>query len=241
MRENWSPESEQLLRDLYPDTQTKDLVKVFNRPIEKIHSKASRMKIRKSEAFLKSELSGRLSGQRGVLNRFQKGMPGWNKGLKQKDYMSAESIANCSRTRFKPGHDPHNTVDIGHVRMTKDGYLEMKIRHDKSGKNKNFVLLQRLIWECEYGKIPKGFIVEFVDGNSLNLDLSNLRLTSRVENCLRNVTSDRSIVKRFFGCKDEDDIAKVIEDIPQLIELKRTILLLQYKLNKKNGKESATV
>jgi hypothetical protein len=147
MRQIWSPQSEKLLRELYPDHLTEDLVDVLGFPVHKIRSKANRIGIKKSESFLKSNLSGRLDGVRGGNTRFKKGQISWNKGKKQIEYMTDEMIARSVQTRFKPGQDPHNTVDIGHVRMTKDGYLEMKVRHDKSGKNKNFVLLQRLIYE----------------------------------------------------------------------------------------------
>lgn len=236
MRQMWSPQSEKLLRELYPDRLSEDLVEVLGFPVHKIRSKANRMKIKKSEAFLKSNLSGRLDGVRGGNTRFQKGQDSWNKGKKQSEYMSPEMIARTAGTRFNSGRDPHNTVGIGHVRITKDGYLEMKVRHDKSGKNKNFVLLQRLIYEQHHGDIPKGFIVEFIDKNPLNLDVGNLRLCERVENLMRNVTSDKSIVKRFFKINSEDEIMKVINDMPDVIALKRNTLLLNHQINKNYAK-----
>lgn len=155
--------------------------------------------------------------------------------------MSAESIARSSVTRFKKGHDPHNTVEIGHVRLTKDGYLEMKVRHDKDDSTNNFELVQRLVWEKHNGPIHEGYIIEFVDGNAMNVCIENLRMVSRVENILKNVTSDRSIVKRFFGIKKEAEIEKVIREIPQIIELKRSIILLKHKLNQKDERKASTV
>lgn len=236
MRQMWSPQSEKLLKELYPNRLSEDLVEVLGFPVGKIRAKANRMKIKKSEAFLKSNLSGRLNGVRGGNTRFQKGQDSWNKGKKQIEYMSAEMIERSSKTRFAVGSDPHNTVEIGHIRMTRDGYLEMKVRHDKTGKNKNFVLLQRLIYEQHYGVIGEGNIVEFVDGNPLNLDINNLRLCTRVENLMRNITSDKSIVKRFFGIKSDSEIMKVIADLPDVIELKRKTILLNHQINKNYAK-----
>jgi len=236
MKQIWSPQSEKLLRELYPDHLTENLVDVLGFPVHKIRSKANRIGIKKSESFLKSNLSGRLDGVRGGNTRFQKGQISWNKGKKQSEYMTDEMIARSVQTRFKPGQDPHNTVDIGHVRMTKDGYLEMKVRHDKSGKNKNFVLLQRLIYEQHHGDIPKGYIVEFIDNNPLNVEIGNLRLCKRVDNLMRNMTCDQSIVKRFFGIKSESEIVKIISDFPDVIALKRNSILLNHQINKNYAK-----
>jgi hypothetical protein len=236
MRQIWSPQSEKLLRELYPDHRSEDLVELLGFPVGKIRAKASRIKIKKSDAFLKSNLSGRLNGVRGRNTRFKKGQDSWNKGKKQSEYMSAEMIERSAKTRFALGSDPHNTVEIGHIRMTRDGYLEMKVRHDKSGRNKNFVLLQRLIYEHHFGVIGEGNIVEFVDGNPLNLDINNLRLCTRVENLIRNITTDKSIVKRFFGIKSDSQIMKVIADLPDVIELKRKTILLNHQINKNYAK-----
>jgi hypothetical protein len=224
-----------LLRELYPDHLTDDLVAVLGFPKHKILSKASRMKIKKSEAFMNSELSGRLDGVRGGKTRFQKGQKSWNKGKKQTEYMSAEMIARTAETRFKVGQNPHNTVEIGYVRITKDGYLEMKVRHDE-GENRNFVLLQRLIYEQHHGVIPEGFIVEFIDRNPMNVAIDNLRLCSRVDNLMRNITSDRAIVKRFFKINSEAEIMKVINDMPDVIALKRNTILLNHQINKNYAK-----
>lgn len=236
MRHVWTKDAEQLLAELYPDKLTSELVAVFEISVTKIHQKASRMNLRKSDAFLKSSLSGRLNGIIGASSRFKKQQPGWNKGKKQSDYMTAEMIERTATTRFKKGQDPHNTQPIGSTRISKDGYLEIKIRHDKSGKNKNYVLMQRFVWEENYGPIENSSIVEFIDGNSLNVHISNLRLVSRKENMIRNSFSDKSIVKRFFGIKDEKLVSETIEKIPEVIRLKRNALLLNHQINKNYAK-----
>ena len=37
------------------------------------------------------------------------------------------------------------------------------------------------VWEQHNGKVPKGHVVIFLDGNTLNTDISNLALISRNE------------------------------------------------------------
>ena len=113
-------------------------------------------------------------------NGFKKGQVSRNKGLKQAEYMSPESIEICKKSQFKAGHLPHNTKYNGHERLTKDGYIEVRV---KPGK---YVHKHRLIYEQHFGKIPKGMIVIFADGNSANFEPSNLKCISRQENMNRN-------------------------------------------------------
>lgn len=230
----------EILRRLYPDCKTVTLEKIFNRKASIISQKACVMGIKKSEGFMNSPLSGRLSKGNtiGEETRFKHNSPGWNKGLKQVDYMSPEMIKKTSATRFKKGQDSHNVKPIGYERITVDGYVEVKVRHLKNGdgKNKNFELKQRLIYEKEKGKIPPGMNVEFLDGNKMNFDISNLVLRTRKENFITNTMRDEAIVKRFLKVKEPELIAEMIEKHPYLIELQRNILKTKSKLNESHRK-----
>ena len=50
-----------------------------------------------------------------------------------------------------------------------------------SFKNKE-VLIHRIIWTLFYGEVPDGFVIDHIDGDSLNNIISNLRLTTQAEN-----------------------------------------------------------
>jgi len=241
MRKFWTEAENELIRLHYPNKKTDDIVCFFtDRTARVIQQHAAAIGIKKSDAFMKSPLSGRISKDNdiGVSTRFSPLMPGWNKGKKQSDYMSAEAIANTAKTRFKKGQDPHNTQPIGYERVTVDGYVEVKVRHlkDGDGKNKNFELKQRLIWEKKNGPIPDGGIIEFLDGDKLNFEDSNLVLRTRKENLQRNRNSDSAIVKRLFKVKEPEVVAEIIKEIPVVIELKRKTILLNQKINKKDAK-----
>lgn len=108
--------------------------------------------------------------------RFLKGNIPPNKGMKQSEYMSEDAIERTKATRFKKGQTPHNYKPIGHERVTKEGYIAVKVKEPNV-----FKLKQRVVWEQHFGKIPKGYNVQFKDDNRQNLDIDNLYIISRAD------------------------------------------------------------
>lgn len=102
---------------------------------------------------------------------WQKGHTPWNKGKKGVSYEGMKP------TQFKNGHKPHNWVPIGSERITKDGYVQVKIQEGKF--QKNWKGKHILIWEEHNGPVPPGHAVIFGDGNPRNFDIGNLLLVSR--------------------------------------------------------------
>lgn len=113
----------------------------------------------------------------GKTGRFEKGNIPHSKGKQ----MSKEQYEKCKPTMFKKGHIPKNHREIGSERITKDGYIEIKIKEPNL-----WVLKHRLIYEKYYGEIPAGYSVIFGDGDKLNCDINNLILVSRSELLLMN-------------------------------------------------------
>lgn len=111
----------------------------------------------------------------GLTGCFPKGNIPWNKG---KHYQAG---GRCAETQFKPGNMPHNHRPVGSERISKDGYIEVKVAEPKTWKGKHVV-----IWEQEHGPRPKGHKVIFADGNRLNFDPENLILVSSAELCRMN-------------------------------------------------------
>lgn len=118
----------------------------------------------------------------GINCQFEPGHVPANKGKK------GYSPPGCEKGWFERGQTPHNTKPIGHERITREGYTEVKIREKdpEDPSRKNFVLKHRLIWEQLHGPIPKGYIVAFRDGNKQNFDPDNLALISRKQNAVFN-------------------------------------------------------
>jgi hypothetical protein len=85
---------------------------------------------------------------------------------------------------FKKGNLPFNTQPVGTINKRQDTngkfYSYIKIAHS------NWQLLNRYLWEQNFGKIPPGMIVIFKDNNEDNFEISNLELISKKENMQRN-------------------------------------------------------
>lgn len=106
----------------------------------------------------------------GTYGFFKPGSEPVNKGKK----MSPEMYAKCMQTMFKPGNRPHNWKPVGSERITKYGYVEVKISEPKTWK-----LKARIIWEEATGeKLTRKDRIIYLDGNKLNLDISNLAKVS---------------------------------------------------------------
>jgi hypothetical protein len=110
-------------------------------------------------------------------NRFKREHVPFNTGKKQSQYMSSSMIEKTAATRFKKGSIPTNHRPVGSERISKDGYIEIKIADPNKWDLKHRVV---------FGKVPKGMLVKFKDGNPLNCDRDNLYLSTRVENMEAN-------------------------------------------------------
>ncbi len=82
-----------------------------------------------------------------------------------------------SHTSFKKGNKPHNWKPIGSSRISKDGYVEVKISEPKT-----WAQLHVIIWQAANGPIPDGHCVVFKDMDKANVCLNNLELITRNEN-----------------------------------------------------------
>lgn len=169
----WTEADLQLLVDLFPHQYTKVVAEKLGCTYSVIVWKASKMGLKKDPNFRKEELQrqGERLKEIGKKSRFEKGAIPANKGKK----MSKETRAKAKHTFYKKGHLPHNTKHDGHERLSTDGYMMIRVELGK------YVLKHRWLWEQENGKIPKGKILVFKNGNPLDLTLDNLELITRKE------------------------------------------------------------
>lgn len=106
---------------------------------------------------------------------------GYSSGLKGSEGMAppnkgTKGVYNVggNRTSFKPGNVPLNYRPVGSERVNVEGYVEIKVADPNVWRLKH-----RVIWEKEYGPVPKGYALIFADQNRQNVRLDNLILVSR--------------------------------------------------------------
>ena len=105
--------------------------------------------------------------------RYPNGIVTWNKG--KKGYMGANA------TSFKRGRTPKNHRPVGSERITKDGYIQVKIAEPRTWRLKHIVE-----WEKVNGSLPKGHCIRLIDGDKTNCNIDNLICISRGANATSN-------------------------------------------------------
>lgn len=151
----WTEEEKEYLKQITPGHYHKEIQKMMN---EKFNLELTLGQIKGAVKRYKLNT--------GITGHFKKGHTPFNKGTK--------GLTRANRTSFKKGNKPKNYKPVGSERLTKDGYIQVKVQDPNKWKLKHIV-----IWEKENGPIPKGHAVIFGDGNSQNLDINNLVLVSR--------------------------------------------------------------
>ena len=174
------------LKQIYKGRYVKDVTAMIN---EKFNAKHTCKEI---------ENYKRTRGLRSGLDcRFKKGNVPYNAGTK--------GVCKANSGSFKKGNIPKNHRTVGEERI-KRGYWEIKVAEPNLWMPKS-----RYIWEQHYGKIPKGHVVAFLDGNTSNFNLENLTLISQSENALLNKNKMRKEDAELT--KTSINLAKVLNKI----------------------------
>jgi len=126
--------------------------------------------------------------------QFEKGHATWSKGRK--------GLNSSPGTQFQKGLTPTNKLPVGSVtiRTTK-----------RDGRKRTFVKVAEpntwrpryiVVWESNFGPIPRGYVVHHVDRDTLNDAIGNLQLMTRGEHILEHraeFEADR--VRALIGAK----------------------------------------
>lgn len=165
----FTAEQHEWIREAYKKMTHQAMVEPFN----------TRFNDNKTESQLRSFIHNQ-GIQSGRITRFGKGHVPANKGTKG---LSKENV-----TSFKKGHVPANKVPMWTERITKDGYVEIKVpeRNPHTGAPTRFRQKHQYLWEKDHGKVPAGHILLFIDGDKTNCDPENLELITRGELAIMN-------------------------------------------------------
>ena len=183
---------DKILEILYPYISAKMVGEYIGLTASQVYNRTYNRGIKKDPKTKKAN-NRALILNAGKHTRFDKGHVPFNKGTKCPNLV----LTNAAATMFKKGNKPSNTREANAT----------SIRTDSSGKKYHYtkladskwVLTHRLMWENANGFIPPKHVVRFIDGNTMNLELSNLECIPMSENANRNT------IHRF-----PDDLKKVI-------------------------------
>lgn len=248
MRRPWTDKEDKLLIDLYANNDMESIQKSIKRSDRSIYTRAKNFGLHKSPEYMEKinqERNVKLTIA-GKKSRFNKGHEPHNQGK--------TGIRVSPQSEYKKGNLPGNTLYDGAITIRND-------RRQKTGlitpykyiriRKAVWVLYQRYVWEQHNGKIPRGYVVRFKDGDTMNCDINNLECISMAENARRN--QNRKKAKHTMELNREEgyqtpfekltdnavagmlsfgnpEIRDLIKQNPELIELKRAQLLLNRKL-----------
>ena len=100
-----------------------------------------------------------------------------------------------NKTSFKKGQSPANCKPLYSERISKDGYIEVKVpeKNPHTGAETHYRLKHRWLWESHHGPVPDGHILHFIDGNKQNCALENLEVIHRGVNAILNTRGHSSV------------------------------------------------
>lgn len=150
--------------------------------------------------------------------KFKKGMTSHNKGKKWDDYMSKEGQKNSKKTCFKKGHKPHNWVPVGTEILSTNGYIYIKVNEPN-----DWQLKHRYIYQKNYGEIPEGYSVIFLDQNKQNFNIDNLQLVK---------IKDKLVAKNNHLFSSDKEVTKTGICVAQLIDKTYEVKKQYVKLHK---------
>ena len=183
-RHYWTEAEKAYLVQHYPDTHSEKLALALGVRRSQIYTAAKTLGLKKSTAFLESELSGRTRGAHGVNTRFQAGKKAWNSG------QSFDAGGRSVQTRFQAGRKSFNWMPIGSHRINGEGYLERKMTDLPGPNNVRWFPVHRLVWIEAHGEIPPHHLICFKPGMRTNvledITIDKIECVSRAEHARRH-------------------------------------------------------
>jgi hypothetical protein len=203
---SFSKEETKFIEENYMTMPIKQIGKTLNRSYSGVVSRMNQLGLK---------VPKELAEKRKKDGMFRKGQVPINKGKKQSEYMSAEAIERTKSSRFTKGQLPPNTLPEGteviRRNRNKGDYYMIKV----PGKT-SLIYKHIWLWEQQNGKVPKGYNVVFINGNSLDCRIENLE-------CISN----EDLMKR-------NSLHNYPEEIKELVYIKGAITKQINKQKKKN-------
>lgn len=158
----YTSEERAFIRDFAPGHTYKQIVDEYNR--------------RFSPEITDERLKGYLANHKintGTLGHFPKGHVPANKGKKM------QTTGRMAETQFKKGFTPANHKPVGTESIRNNYKRGQKYVYVKVADPNQWRMKHLLVWEKHNGPVVKGNIIIFLDGDSMNCDITNLAMVDR--------------------------------------------------------------
>ena len=170
-------DQKKMIVEKYATTFSDEIAKELGVSIGVVHRYAYSIKLKKDKDLIKK--LGEPLKIYGTKFRFKHGDIPFTKGKRREEYMSPEGIRISAQHHFKPGHRPINAKPVGYETTDTNGYVKVKVGEPNSWRFKHHI-----VWETNFGPIPKGFNVQIRNKILTDLRPENLYLITRREQLL---------------------------------------------------------
>lgn len=172
---------------------------------------------------------------------------GWTKNHieKKRRYLNLKRTAK-QQSKIKSRNTKNGMFSVNHGKrwegkVAKPGEIRVWMNQDrrlyKYIKTENgFFPYAPILFAQHYGAIPKGNVIRFIDGNSLNCTIENLKMITKKENAILNVVvASQSLSDNYVAgvlSHRDKELRKLIKLNPEIINTKREQLLLNRQINR---------
>ena len=171
-RSKWTEAEDKVLRRDYAEVPSERIGAALGRTARAVYTRAHFLGLKKEETYHSEAGKKGARHPRAIAARFGKGHVPANKGKR----MPEDVYAKVSQTMFRKGNKPANHRPVGSERVSKDGYVEVKVSEPNRWRQKH-----RVVWEKTNGPIPTGYNIQFRNKNRQDIRLENLYMISRAE------------------------------------------------------------
>ena len=99
--------------------------------------------------------------------------------------------------------------EVVHKKRDGEQYIVVKVANKFKGDKANWKLKHYVVWEEHFGKVPKDSVIIFLDGNTLNCDINNLRCVSK--DIFKKVQGNRYTLNYYGKGKITDAMIEILE------------------------------
>lgn len=174
---SWAPVDE-VIKEQYLQIPVKQLCKQLGK---------SSTWLRHRMDLLGLKLPKEVAEARKAATQVKKGNIPFNKGKKAESYMSKEQLEIFRKNQFAVGNEPHNTKEDGAITIRNTGktWNNKPYKFTRIAKGQ-WEMLHVKMWREAKGEIPKGHVIYFKNGDTMDVRLENLECIPRAELLDRN-------------------------------------------------------